>query len=90
MQARLLASSDWLYRQLLRSYPPAFREHFAADMAQVFRTVCREAYSDTGNRRPAGAVAARAVGLAVGCALPVGASPVQAKDGNDAYQSNRP
>jgi len=48
MQAPLLASSDWLYRQLLRSYPPAFREHFAAEMAQVFRTTCREAYAESG------------------------------------------
>jgi hypothetical protein len=48
IQSRLLASSDWLYRQLLRSYPAAFRDHFAADMALVFRAMCREAYAESG------------------------------------------
>jgi hypothetical protein len=48
MQAPLLASCDWLYRRLLRSYPPAFREHFAADMALVFRAMCRVAYAESG------------------------------------------
>ena len=48
MQAPLLASSDWLYRHLLQFYPAAFREHYARDMAQVFRTMCREAYTESG------------------------------------------
>ena len=44
----LLASSNWLYRRLLRGYPPAFRERFAGEMAQVFRTTCREVYAESG------------------------------------------
>jgi hypothetical protein len=48
MELRLLASSDWLYRWLLRSYPPAFREHFATDMAVVFRTLCQDTYAESG------------------------------------------
>lgn len=48
MQLRLLAASDWLYRQLLRSYPAAFRAHFASEIAQVFRTMCRETYNASG------------------------------------------
>ena len=48
MQSPLLDSSDWCYRRLLGSYPAAFREHFAADMALVFRVMCREAYTESG------------------------------------------
>ncbi len=48
MQSPLLVSSDWFYRRLLGSYPAAFREHFAADMALVFRAMCREAYAESG------------------------------------------
>jgi hypothetical protein len=48
MQSRLLVSSDWFYRRLLGSYPAAFREHFAADMALVFQAMCREVYAESG------------------------------------------
>jgi len=48
MQAPVLASSDWLYRVLLRFYPPAFQARFAAEMAPVFRTLSREAYTESG------------------------------------------
>jgi hypothetical protein len=50
MQKPLLASSDRLYRWLLRSYPPAFRVRFAAEMSQVFRTLCRATYRQSGAR----------------------------------------
>ncbi len=48
IQSRLLSCSDWFYRLLLHFYPAAFREHFAADMAQVFRTICRDVYAESG------------------------------------------
>jgi hypothetical protein len=48
MEKPLLASSDRLYRWLLRSYPPAFRVRFAAEMSQVFRTLCRATYRQSG------------------------------------------
>ena len=48
MQSRLLSASDSFYRRLLQAYPPAFREHFAPEMAVVFRTMCREAYAESG------------------------------------------
>ena len=48
MESRLLSASDSFYRWLLQSYPPAFREHFAPDMAVVFRTMCQEAYAESG------------------------------------------
>ncbi len=48
MQSPLLVSSDWFYRRLLGSYPAAFREHFAGDMALVFQAMCREAYAESG------------------------------------------
>ena len=48
MQSPLLVCSDWFYRRLLGSYPAAFREHFAGDMALVFRAMCREAYTESG------------------------------------------
>ena len=48
MESPLLASSDRLYRLLLRAYPAAFRARFAPEMAQVFRTLCRDTYSESG------------------------------------------
>jgi hypothetical protein len=44
-----LAYSDRVYRLLLRGYPAKFREHFADEMAQVFRSLCSEAYQDSGS-----------------------------------------
>jgi hypothetical protein len=40
---RLVGLSDRLYRALLLACPPAFRKAYGAEMAQVFRTSCREA-----------------------------------------------
>lgn len=39
----LVGLSDRLYRALLLACPPAFRKAYGAEMAQVFRTSCREA-----------------------------------------------
>jgi hypothetical protein len=43
-----LALSDWLYRALMQVYPGGFRKRFAAEMAQVFRTLCYDAYTESG------------------------------------------
>lgn len=48
MPSRLLAFSDRMYRTLLRAYPAAFRERFAVEMAQVFHSLCGEAYLQSG------------------------------------------
>jgi hypothetical protein len=48
MPSLLLAFSDRLYRALLQAFPAAFRERFAAEMAQVYRSLCREAYAQSG------------------------------------------
>jgi hypothetical protein len=48
MAPRLLGLSDRLYLFFLRVYPRHFRERFAVEMAQVFRSLCREAYAQSG------------------------------------------
>jgi hypothetical protein len=48
MAPRLLIFSDWLYCRLLQIYPRQFREHFAAEMAQVFRSLCSTIYAELG------------------------------------------
>jgi hypothetical protein len=40
--------SDWVYRRLLVLYPVAFRRAYAAEMAQVFRDVCRDVWRQRG------------------------------------------
>jgi hypothetical protein len=37
-----------VYRLLLQAYPASFRARFAAEMAQVFGCLCREAYAQSG------------------------------------------
>lgn len=49
MPARLLGFVDQSYRALLQAYPAAFRERFSAEMAQVFRSLCRQTYTDSGS-----------------------------------------
>lgn len=44
----LLSISDHLYRRLLILYPRALRREFGADMVQVFRDSCRDAYTYRG------------------------------------------
>ena len=48
MQPHWLTLSDWMYRILLQAYPASFRERFAAEMAQVFGCLCRDAYVQSG------------------------------------------
>ena len=48
MPARLLAFVALAYRSLLRAYPAAFRKRFAPEMSQVFRSLCRQAYEESG------------------------------------------
>jgi hypothetical protein len=48
MQPGWLAFSERMYRILLRAYPTTFRERFAAEMTQVFGSLCREAYAQSG------------------------------------------
>lgn len=43
-----LALSDGLYRLLVLAYPAAFRRRYGAEMRQVFRDCCREAYAQCG------------------------------------------
>ncbi len=50
--ARVVALSAWAYWLLLWAYPAAFRRRHGADMAQVFRDLCR----DTQRRAGAGGV----------------------------------
>jgi protein phosphatase len=45
---RLVSLSDTLYRLLLRCYPAEFRREYAPEMAQTFRTCCREALQQRG------------------------------------------
>jgi hypothetical protein len=45
---RVVVLSEHLYRGLLRAYPAAFRRDYAAQMAQVFRSLCRDAYRRAG------------------------------------------
>lgn len=45
---RLVSLSDMLYRLLLRCYPSEFRQEYAPEMAQIFRTCCREASQQHG------------------------------------------
>lgn len=44
----LLTLTVWLYNRLLRTYPPAFRQRFAGEMAQVFCQLCKETYQQRG------------------------------------------
>lgn len=46
--AFLLALSDRTYQALLRAYPPAFRDRFAAEMIQVFSSLSRETCARSG------------------------------------------
>ena len=48
MPPRLLAFSDRAYRLLLKAYPAAFQDRFAMEMAQVFRSICYQAYTEAG------------------------------------------
>lgn len=45
---RIVSMSDTLYRLLLRCYPAEFRREYAGEMAQTFRTCCREALQQRG------------------------------------------
>lgn len=45
---RIVSLSDTLYRLLLRCYPSEFRREYAPEMAQTFRTCCRETLQQRG------------------------------------------
>ncbi len=45
---RIVSISDTFYRLLLRCYPAEFRREYAGEMAQTFRTCCREALQQRG------------------------------------------
>ena len=45
---RSLAVSERVYRRLLAAYPLEFRLRYGREMAQVFRTTCRQAYRASG------------------------------------------
>jgi len=45
---RIVSLSNALYRLLLHCYPPEFRREYAPEMAQTFRTCCREALQQHG------------------------------------------
>ena len=45
---RIVSISDTLYRLLLHCYPSEFRREYTAEMAQTFRTCCREALQQQG------------------------------------------
>jgi hypothetical protein len=47
-RSRALAISDRAYRILLAAYPAEFRQRYGPEMAQVFRTCCRESYDSSG------------------------------------------
>jgi hypothetical protein len=49
MTRQALLRSEQVYRVLLHAYPPRFRQRFEHEMAQVFRTSCREIYSAAGD-----------------------------------------
>lgn len=46
----MFSASVRCYRMLLLSYPPAFREVFAQEMAQTFRDCCRQAIAERGGQ----------------------------------------
>ena len=46
--SRPLVVSDRLYSWMLRAYPSEFGREYGAEMAQVFRACCREAYATQG------------------------------------------
>jgi hypothetical protein len=48
MPSSQLIFSDRVYRTLLSAYPPAFRERFAVEMAQVFHSLCSETCMQSG------------------------------------------
>ena len=48
MRPPLLDFSERLYAALLRFYPPNFRQRFAAEMEQVFQSLCIDAYTKSG------------------------------------------
>ena len=45
---RIVSMSDTLYHLLLHCYPSEFRREYAGEMAQTFRTCCREALQQRG------------------------------------------
>ncbi|MEO8973590.1 MAG: protein phosphatase 2C domain-containing protein [Ktedonobacteraceae bacterium] len=45
---RIVSMSDTLYRLLLSCYPSEFRREYGLEMAQTFRTCCREALQQQG------------------------------------------
>jgi hypothetical protein len=47
-RSRVVIVSDRVYRGLLAAYPPEFRQRYAPEMAQVFRTCCRSSYDSSG------------------------------------------
>ena len=47
-RVRALLLSDRVYRILLAAYPLEFRRRYSPEMAQVFRTCCRQAYNHSG------------------------------------------
>ena len=50
MSIRILAFVDRAYSGILRLYPAAFQKRFAAEITQVFRSLCRQAYTESGIR----------------------------------------
>jgi hypothetical protein len=48
MRPAWFSASDHLYRRLLGLYPAAFRQRYAAEMAQVFRSLSRRVHSQAG------------------------------------------
>jgi hypothetical protein len=48
MPSLLLAFSDRIVWVLLQAYPADFRQRFAAEMFQVYRSLCRETYAKSG------------------------------------------
>ena len=45
---KVLVISDRVYSKLLAAYPAEFRQRYGAEMAQVFRTCCRQKYVSSG------------------------------------------
>ena len=41
-ESRLLLCANWIYRVMLRAYPPAFRVEYRREMALVFRDGARD------------------------------------------------
>jgi len=48
MRSQWPSLSDWLYRCLLRAYPASFQERFGSEMAQVFHSLSRQIYVESG------------------------------------------